>query len=194
MDSAAEPAPTSFASLGLSPWLVDSCRELGLQKPTPIQVACVGPALAGRDVLGSAETGSGKTAAFVLPMLEALSSEPYGVFGLILSPARELASQIADQVTALGSGMGVRVVTIVGGHDMMKQALALAERPHVVVGTPGRLVDHLRSGEVAASLRRLRMLVIDEADRLLELGFNADISAILSHLPARRQTMLFPPR
>ena len=158
-------ASVAFDEIGLSPWLVDSCKQLGLLTPTPIQAACIRPALSGRDILGSAETGSGKTAAFVLPMLQALSCDPFGVFSLILSPARELASQIADQVSALGSGMGVKVVTIVGGHDMMQQALVLAQRPHVVVGTPGRLVDHLSSGDVALSLRRLRMLVIDEADR-----------------------------
>ena len=184
-------ASVSFDEVGLSPWLVDSCKQLGLLVPTPIQAACIRPALAGQDILGSAETGSGKTAAFVLPMLQALSCDPYGVMGLILSPARELASQIADQVSALGSGMGVKVVTIVGGHDMMQQALVLAQRPHIVVATPGRLVDHLSSGDVALSLRRLRMLVIDEADRLLEMGFASDISAILSHLPTQRQTMLF---
>lgn len=189
--SGAKAASVSFDEVGLSPWLVDSCKQLGLFTPTPIQAACIGPALAGKDILGSAETGSGKTAAFVLPMLQALSCDPYGVMGLILSPARELASQIADQVSALGSGMGVQVVTIVGGHDMMQQALVLAQRPHIVVATPGRLVDHLSSGDVALSLRRLRMLVIDEADRLLELGFAADISAIVAHLPKQRQTMLF---
>ena len=181
----------TFEHIGLSPWLVDACVELGLKRPTPIQAACIRPALAGQDVLGSAETGSGKTAAFVLPMLQALSCDPFGVFSVILSPARELASQIADQVTALGSGMGVRVVTIVGGHDMMKQALVLAQRPHVVVATPGRLADHLRSGDTAAALRRLRMLIIDEADRLLELGFHDDLTEVLSHLPAKRQTLLF---
>lgn len=163
--SGAKAASVSFDEVGLSPWLVHSCKQLGLFTPTPIQAACIGPALAGKDILGSAETGSGKTAAFVLPMLQALSCDPYGVMGLILSPARELASQIADQVSALGSGMGVQVVTIVGGHDMMQQALVLAQRPHIVVATPGRLVDHLSSGDVALSLRRLRMLVIDEADR-----------------------------
>ena len=130
-------ASVSFDEVGLSPWLVDSCKQLGLLTPTPIQAACIRPALAGQDILGSAETGSGKTAAFVLPMLQALSCDPYGVMGLILSPARELASQIADQVSALGSGMGVKVVTIVGGHDMMQQALVLAQRPHIVVATPG---------------------------------------------------------
>lgn len=181
----------TFEHVGLSPWLVDACVELGLKRPTPIQAACIRPALAGQDVLGSAETGSGKTAAFVLPMLQALSCDPFGVFSVILSPARELASQIADQVSALGSAMGVRVVTIVGGHDMMKQALVLAQRPHVVVATPGRLADHLRSSDAAAALRRLRMLIIDEADRLLELGFHNDLTEILSYLPAKRQTLLF---
>ena len=99
-----------FASLGLAPWLAGACKEMGLKEPTPIQKACIGPALEGQDVLGSAETGSGKTAAFALPILQALSVDPYGVFAVVLSPARELATQIAEQFSALGSRMGVRVV------------------------------------------------------------------------------------
>ena len=182
---------SDWTSLGLAPWLAGSCVEMGLKKPTPIQRACIGPALQGRDVVGSAETGSGKTAAFALPIIQALSEDPYGVFAVVLSPARELASQIADQFTALGSHMSVRVAVVVGGVDMMRQALELAKRPHVVIGTPGRLADHLRSSGTAVVLRNARFLVIDEADRLLELGFSADVGAIVERLPSRRQTLLF---
>ena len=177
--------------LGLSPWLIASCNEMGLRKPTPIQAACIGPTLNGRDVVGSAETGSGKTAAFALPVLQALSKDPYGIFALVLSPARELAYQIADQFTALGAPLRVRVSVIVGGADMMHQGLELAQRPHVVVATPGRFADHLRSSSIACAVSKLRFVVIDEADRLLELGFNKDLQFILSHLPRKRQTLLF---
>lgn len=142
--------------LGLSSWLVSACHEMGLKEPTPIQSACIGPTLQGRDVLGSAETGSGKTAAFALPIIEALSRDPFGVFAVVLSPARELASQIAEQFAALGARMPVRVNVVVGGVDMMRQSLELAQRPHVVVATPGRLADHLRSSSTAAMLRKVR--------------------------------------
>ncbi len=180
-----------WTSLGLASWLAGTCTELGLSRPTPIQRECIGPALAGRDVLGSAETGSGKTAAFALPVLQALSDDPYGVFAVVLSPARELAMQIYDQFVALGARIGVRVAVVVGGVDMMHQALELAERPHIVIATPGRLADHLRSSGTAVTMRKTRFLVIDEADRLLELGYADDLSFVLSHLPSRRQTLLF---
>lgn len=193
--SATSPSPSTMASawteLGLSPWLANTCIEMGLKRPTPIQTDCIGPVLRGQDVLGSAATGSGKTAAFALPIIQALSEDPYGVFAVVLSPARELASQIADQFTALGVRMPVRVSVVVGGVDMMRQALELAQRPHIVIGTPGRLVDHLRSSGTAVTMLKSRFLVIDEADRLLELGFADDLRAVLEHMPARRQTLLF---
>ena len=182
----------TWQSLGLSPWLASACTEMGLKRPTPIQRECIRPALQGRDVMGSAETGSGKTAAFALPVLQALSEDPYGVFAVVLSPARELAAQIADQFVALGANMQIRASVIVGGADMMTQALQLAERPHVVIGTPGRLADHLRTSTATASvMRNVRFLVIDEADRLLELGFASDVGDIIAQLPAKRQTLLF---
>lgn len=181
----------SFRSLGLSPWLASSCEQMGLVRPSPIQQAAIPPALASRDVLASAETGSGKTAAFALPILQSLSRDPYGVFAVVLSPARELAMQIADQFNALGTRIGVRVCVIVGGRDMMTQSLELAQRPHVVVGTPGRLADHLRSSEAGVLMAKARFLVIDEADRLLELGFAADVGTVLNELKGRKQTLLF---
>lgn len=177
--------------LGLHPWLVSSCAEMGLREPTPIQAACIGPTLAGRDIVGSAETGSGKTAAFALPVLQALSTDPYGIFALVLSPARELAHQIADQFTALGAPLRARVSVIVGGADMMLQSLELAQRPHIVVATPGRFADHLRSSSIGGAVSKLRFVVIDEADRLLELGFSQDLQFILSCLPRKRQTLLY---
>ncbi|XP_066422608.1 probable ATP-dependent RNA helicase DDX49 [Molothrus aeneus] len=182
-----------FRALGLAPWLVEQARQVGLLRPTPVQAACIPPVLQGRDCLGCAQTGSGKTAAFVLPVLHVLAQDPYGIFCLVLTPTRELAYQIAEQFRVLGKPLGLKDCVVVGGLDMVSQALALARRPHVVVATPGRLADHLRSSSTF-SLSKVQFLVLDEADRLLEQGsadFSADLELILGAVPARRQTLLF---
>ncbi|NWR60618.1 DDX49 helicase, partial [Bucorvus abyssinicus] len=207
-----------FRALGLAPWLVEQARQVGLSRPTPVQAACIpavlqgeslGPwprpgtavngrsrspsSLAGRDCLGCAKTGSGKTAAFVLPVLQVLSEDPYGIFCLVLTPTRELAYQIAEQFRVLGKPLGLKDCVVVGGLDMVAQALELSRKPHVVIATPGRLADHLRSSNTF-SLKKLKFLVLDEADRLLEQGcadFTADLEVILEAVPARRQTLLF---
>ncbi|CAO2612597.1 Probable ATP-dependent RNA helicase DDX49 [Lemmus lemmus] len=147
----------------------------------------------GRDCLGCAKTGSGKTAAFVLPILQKLSEDPYGIFCLVLTPTRELAYQIAEQFRVLGKPLGLKDCIIVGGMDMVAQALELSRKPHVVIATPGRLADHLRSSSTF-NMKKIRFLVMDEADRLLEQGctdFTADLETILAAVPARRQTLLF---
>jgi superfamily II DNA/RNA helicase len=133
----------TFAELGVCSWLVDSCELLGIRSPTPVQRCCIPVALRGQDVMGLAETGSGKTAAFALPMLQKLSEDPYGIFGLVLTPTRELAIQIAEQVSALGAPMSARVCTVIGGVNMTSQSLELSSRPHIVIATPGRFIDHL---------------------------------------------------
>ncbi|XP_052608615.1 probable ATP-dependent RNA helicase DDX49 isoform X1 [Peromyscus californicus insignis] len=182
-----------FAELGLSSWLVEQCRQLGLKQPTPVQLGCIPAILEGRDCLGCAKTGSGKTAAFVLPILQKLSEDPYGIFCLVLTPTRELAYQIAEQFRVLGKPLGLKDCIIVGGMDMVAQALELSRRPHVVIATPGRLADHLRSSSTF-SMKKIRFLVMDEADRLLEQGctdFTTDLETILASVPARRQTLLF---
>nr|BAA91606.1 unnamed protein product [Homo sapiens] len=182
-----------FAELGLSSWLVEQCRQLGLKKPTPVQLGCIPAILEGRDCLGCAKTGSGKTAAFVLPILQKLSEDPYGIFCLVLTPTRELAYQIAERFRVLGKPLGLKDCIIVGGMDMVAQALELSRKPHVVIATPGRLADHLRSSNTF-SIKKIRFLVMDEADRLLEQGctdFTVDLEAILAAVPARRQTLLF---
>ncbi|KAM9620536.1 putative ATP-dependent RNA helicase DDX49 [Morphnus guianensis] len=182
-----------FRALGLAPWLAEQARQVGLNRPTPVQAACIPPVLQGRDCLGCAKTGSGKTAAFVLPVLQVLSEDPYGIFCLVLTPTRELAYQIAEQFRVLGKPLGLKDCVVVGGLDMVAQALELSRKPHVVIATPGRLADHLRSSNTF-SLRKLKFLVLDEADRLLEQGcadFTADLEVILEAVPARRQTLLF---
>ncbi|GAA5941984.1 hypothetical protein JCM1841_003851 [Sporobolomyces salmonicolor] len=187
-----ESHPTaSFSSLGLLPALCDACASLGFTAPSQIQQECIPYALQGKDIIGLAQTGSGKTAAFALPILQALWEEPQGLFAVVLAPTRELAYQIADQFTALGSGIGVRVATIVGGMDTMAQQVALAKKPHVIVATPGRLQDHLENTK-GFSLRSLKYLVMDEADRLLDLDFGPVIDKILKVIPREgRRTYLF---
>ncbi|KAF7703487.1 probable ATP-dependent RNA helicase DDX49 [Silurus meridionalis] len=183
----------TFESLGLSEWLVVQCRQMGIARPTPVQEHCMPAILEGRDCLGCAKTGSGKTAAFVLPVLQKLSEDPYGIFCLVLTPTRELAYQIAEQFRALGKPLGLRDCIIVGGMDMVTQGLELSKKPHVVVATPGRLADHIRSSDTF-DMKRLRFLILDEADRLLEQGctdFTKDLEVILSAVPAKRQTLLF---
>ncbi|XP_023255395.1 probable ATP-dependent RNA helicase DDX49 [Seriola lalandi dorsalis] len=182
-----------FSSLGLSDWLIKQCKQLGINKPTAVQENCMPAILEGRDCMGCAKTGSGKTAAFVLPVLQKLSEDPYGIFCLVLTPTRELAYQIAEQFRVLGKPLGLRDCIIVGGMDMVSQALELSNQPHVVVATPGRLADHIRSSNTF-SMSKIQFLILDEADRLLEQGctdFTKDLEVIMGILPAKRQTLLF---
>ena len=165
----ARPEPT-FADLGVIDSLCEACTTLGFRTPTAIQKEAIPLALSGRDIIGLAETGSGKTAAFALPILQTLLEKPQPMFGLVLAPTRELAYQISQQFEALGSLISVRCVVLVGGMDMVPQAIALAKKPHIVVATPGRLLDHLENTK-GFSLRNLKYLVMDEADRLLDLDF-----------------------
>lgn len=180
----------SFADLGVTESLCDACDSLGFKNPTPIQSESIPTALGGRDIIGLAETGSGKTAAFALPILQTLLDKPQPLFGLILAPTRELAYQISQQIEALGSLISVRCAVIVGGMDMVPQAIALAKKPHIVVATPGRLLDHLENTK-GFSLRQLKYLVMDEADRLLDLDFGPILDKVLQVLPRERRTMLF---
>ncbi|ROL44087.1 putative ATP-dependent RNA helicase DDX49 [Anabarilius grahami] len=183
----------TFETLGLHEWLIQQCKQMGISRPTPVQEKCIPAILEGRDCLGCAKTGSGKTAAFVLPVLQKLSEDPYGVFCLVLTPTRELAYQIAEQFRAFGKPLGLKDCIIVGGMDMVYQGLELSKKPHVVVATPGRLADHIRSSDTI-NLNRIQFLILDEADRLLEQGctdFTKDLEVILSAVPAKRQTLLF---
>ncbi|ETW85993.1 hypothetical protein HETIRDRAFT_43950 [Heterobasidion irregulare TC 32-1] len=192
----AEEASTStsstptFKSLGLIDPLLEALNQLEYKNPTDIQVESLPHALEGRDIIGVASTGSGKTAAFALPILQKLWEEPKGLFACVLAPTRELAYQISQQFEALGSAIGVRCAVIVGGMDMVSQSIALAKRPHVIVATPGRLIDHLENTK-GFSLRGLRYLVLDEADRLLDMDFGPVIDKILKVIPKERTTYLF---
>lgn len=148
----------TFKELGVIDPLLDALSSLSFTKPTDIQAEALPYALQGRDIIGVAETGSGKTAAFALPILQKLWEDPQPLFACILAPTRELAYQISQQIEALGSGMGVRCAIIVGGVPMMDQSIALSKRPHIVVATPGRLHDHLENTK-GFSLRNLKYLV-----------------------------------
>lgn len=159
---------SSFHDLGLPAWQVDTLKGLAITKPTAIQNACIPQILAGKDVIGGAQTGSGKTAAFALPILKTLAEDIYGPFALVMTPTRELALQIAEQFQVLGKSLRVNICVVLGGCDMMKQASELARRPHIIVATPGRLVDLLRSSPDCLDLKKLRYFVLDEADRLLD--------------------------
>jgi len=183
----------TFEELGVHEELCRACEMLKWTSPTLIQLEAIPHALAGRDIIGLAETGSGKTGAFSIPMLCGLLNEPTRkLYGLVLAPTRELAFQIHEVVSALGSTIGVKSCCIVGGVDRVSQAIALAKKPHVVIGTPGRVVDHLENTK-GFSLDSTKMLVLDEADRMLSMDFEEEINNILQVMPPRgqRQTFLF---
>ncbi|KAG5975759.1 ribosomal RNA processing protein [Claviceps digitariae] len=182
--------PKTFKDLGIVDALCEACESLNYTHPTPIQEKSIPVALTGRDIIGLAETGSGKTAAFALPILQALLEKPQPLFGLVLAPTRELAAQIGQAFEALGSLISLRCAVIVGGLDMVPQAIALGKKPHIVVATPGRLVDHLEKTK-GFSLRTLKYLVMDEADRLLDMDFGPAIDKLLKFIPRERRTFLF---
>jgi len=177
--------------LDLIPALAEAVRDLGYTRPTPIQAEAIPVVLAGRDLIGCASTGTGKTAAFLLPILQRLHGRAsHGKMrALILSPTRELALQIDEQALALGYHVGLTAVSVVGGMDMRPQERALRAGAEIVVATPGRLLDHMRYGYVDYSA--LAIVVLDEADRMLDMGFLPDITRILRALPVDRQTLMF---
>ncbi|EMD38359.1 hypothetical protein CERSUDRAFT_49063 [Gelatoporia subvermispora B] len=189
-EEASTSTTSSFRSLGLIEPLLEAVDQLHYTTPTEIQAEVLPHALQGRDIIGVAATGSGKTAAFALPILQKLWEEPKGLFACVMAPTRELAYQISQQFESLGSAIGVRCATIVGGMPIMDQAVALAKRPHIVVATPGRLNDHLENTK-GFSLRGLKFLVMDEADRLLDMDFGPIIDKILKVIPKERTTYLF---
>jgi ATP-dependent RNA helicase RhlE len=179
-----------FTSLKLHPSLVKSIRELGFSRPTPVQADAIPPALAGRDVLACAQTGSGKTAAFLLPIMHNLIEKPRGrTRALVLAPTRELAAQILEEFNALAVHTPLTGASVFGGVSMGPQEHAFRAGVDVMIATPGRLLDHLRSPY--ARLAHLEYLVLDEADRMLDMGFLPDIRRILRHVPQKRQTLFF---
>jgi ATP-dependent RNA helicase DeaD len=187
---AADMAATDFRSLGLSPATMAAVDRAGYEVPTPVQAGLIPRALAGVDVLGQARTGTGKTASFVLPILEAVSKPGRGggPRALIMVPTRELAVQVKDEFEKLAHGSGVHCVAVYGGKPLKGQIDKLAKHPAVVVGTPGRVLDHMSRGTLR--LDALEIVTLDEADRMLDIGFRPDIEKILRRCPDSRQTLL----
>jgi ATP-dependent RNA helicase RhlE len=174
----------------LSEALLKDLADAGFASPTPIQEQAVPPALAGRDVIGCAQTGTGKTAAFVIPIVERLAALPKGQpQALILAPTRELALQTLTTIEKLGRSRRISATVIVGGADMQAQVRGLRQRPDILIATPGRLLDHMWNGTIVLS--SIKILVLDEADRMLDMGFAPQINQILDALPEERQTLLF---
>ena len=189
---------TTFPSLGVAPWLVSSLSALQVIRPTAIQKSCIPEILKGRDCIGGSRTGTGKTIPFAVPILQRWEEDPFGIYAVILTPTRELALQIHEQFLALGAPQSLKSVLVTGGADLRTQALALAQRPHVVIATPGRLADHINSSgaDTLRGLSRVKVVVLDEADRLLTAGRGSmlpDVETCLSALPpsSKRHTLLF---
>jgi len=178
-----------FSDLALSKDILRGIKELGFENPSPIQAQSIGPLLEGKDVVGQAQTGTGKTAAFGIPMIERMVPESRLVQGLVLAPTRELAVQISDHLSRIGKYAGVKVLPIYGGDSMERQVRALRGGIHIVVGTPGRILDHL--AQRTLSLASVKVVVLDEADRMLDMGFIADIKRILAVTPRDKQMSLF---
>lgn len=180
----------SFLELGLDQRLASRCESLGYDKPTPIQKQAIPVIGTGRDVIGCAATGTGKTAAFLLPILNRIIEKSMpGVRALVIAPTRELALQIEASLAELSPSRAIRSVTLMGGTSMDRQLKALRTPPPVVIATPGRLIDHLERGTI--NLSRVETLVLDEADRMLDMGFWPDVRRVIEKVPAERQTLLF---
>src|SRR6185437_8051837 len=183
-------ADGGFAALGLSPTLCQVVAELGFARPTPVQARAIPLLLAGRDLIGQSSTGTGKTAAFALAILQQLKRNERRPQALILCPTRELCAQVARDFRRLGRReAGLAVVILSGGQPMKPQLEALQRGVHVVVGTPGRALDHITRGSLA--LKHIATIVVDEADRMLDMGFGAEMEKILTAAPTLRQTILF---
>lgn len=178
-----------FNEMGLSEDVVKATTNMGFEEPTPIQAQTIPLALSGKDVIGQAQTGTGKTAAFGIPMVEKMTIGLEYIQGLVVAPTRELAIQVAEELNKIGQFKHIRALPIYGGQDINYQIRALRNRPQIIVGTPGRLMDHMRRRTIR--LQSVISVVIDEADEMLNMGFIEDIENILKEVPKERQTLLF---
>src|SRR5688572_6432030 len=181
---------SDFDSLPLSPALLGVVKELGYEQLTPIQAQSIPLLLEGKDLVGQSKTGSGKTAAFALPLLHKVDLSTRELQGLIICPTRELSAQVARELRKLGRNLsGLSVIVLAGGQEVREQARALEKGVHLAVGTPGRLLDHLQRRNL--KVHRVGTVVLDEADRMLDMGFGEDVAKILKALPPARQTVFF---
>jgi len=186
-NSMAHKTASNFFGLGLAPKLLEILDQNKFTTPTPIQAKTIPLAIEGKDLIGIAQTGTGKTLAFGLPMMQSIAR--HKTRGLILVPTRELATQVDEVLVHFGKSLGLKTAVVIGGASMHLQNRALHAKPHIIVATPGRLIDHLSKKQ--SLLRDIGVLVLDEADRMLDMGFAPQIEKILIHTPKKRQTMLF---
>lgn len=180
---------TNFQQLNLSKSLEQAINAMGFEEPTPIQARAVPVAVAGKDLIGQARTGTGKTAAFGLPMIEHMTPDRRPPQGLVVEPTRELTVQVAEELNRIGQFKGIAALPVYGGQDINRQIKNFKNRPHIIVGTPGRLLDHIRRRTLR--LQDITHVVLDEADEMLNMGFIEDVEKILAQTPTQRQTMLF---
>jgi superfamily II DNA/RNA helicase len=179
----------TFTNLGIAPKLLDILEKNKFITPTPIQAQSIPPAIEGKDLMGIAQTGTGKTLAFGIPMLQRLAQSKGQKNGLVILPTRELALQVDETLKKIGASLGLKTAILIGGEPMQKQIRMLRQNPHIIIATPGRLADHLENRRI--SLAYVGILVLDEADRMLDMGFEPQIKRILEKVPKDRQTMLF---
>ncbi|CAH0310735.1 DEAD-box ATP-dependent RNA helicase CshA [Peribacillus sp. Bi96] len=180
---------TLFSELGLDRTSMKSIEKMGFEEASPIQAQTIPLALEGKDIIGQAQTGTGKTAAFGIPLMENIDINNENVQGIVIAPTRELAIQVSEELFKLGYGKRARVLAVYGGQDIDRQIRALKKKPHIIVGTPGRLLDHIKRKNI--KLGTVHTVVLDEADEMLNMGFIEDIESILSTVPDERQTLLF---
>lgn len=180
---------TTFNQLGLSAPVLKAVSNMGFEEATPIQEKTIPVAIDGKDLIGQAQTGTGKTAAFGIPMVEKFDVYATQIQGIVITPTRELAVQVAEELNKIGQFKKIRVLPIYGGQDINRQIKALKKKPHIIVGTPGRLIDHIKRKTIR--LNEIKMAVLDEADEMLNMGFIEDIEEILKEVPEEHQTLLF---
>ena len=183
------PSPSGFQNLGIAPKILEILQTHKFTTPTPIQQKSIHPAIEGKDIMGIAQTGTGKTLAFGIPMIQRLAQAGGKTKGLVILPTRELALQVNETLKKIGSSLGLKTAILIGGENMGKQIRALRLNPHIIIATPGRLIDHLE--QKTLHLTTVSILVLDEADRMLDMGFAPQIKRIMTTVPKARQTMLF---
>ena len=184
-----KPEITSFEDLNLDRKILAALKEMGFEEPSPIQKGAIPMALEGEDLIGQAQTGTGKTAAFGIPIIQKINEKDRHIQALVMSPTRELCIQVADEISKIGKTKRIRVLPVYGGQPIERQIRSLKRGIQVVIGTPGRLLDHIRRGTI--DLEYVNFLVLDEADEMLDMGFVDDMENIIKNVPPERQTMLF---
>jgi ATP-dependent RNA helicase DeaD len=180
---------TNFSELNISASTLKSVKRMGFEEATPIQEGTIKFGMEGRDIIGQAQTGTGKTAAFGIPLIEKIDPKNTNIQGLIIAPTRELAIQVSEEIYRIGQDKRVKILSVYGGQEIGRQIRALKNNPHVIVGTPGRILDHINRRTL--KLENVQTLILDEADEMLNMGFIEDINTIMESCPAERQTLLF---